>query len=55
MILFHTLLYINCIINNSYTHRNSQHTLIYTDGSKILANVGAGIAYMCGRNSDEKS
>jgi hypothetical protein len=29
--------------------------LIYTNRSKILANVGAGIAYMCGRNSDEKS
>ena len=40
------------IIPNNH---NSQHTVIYTDGSKILANVGAGIAYMSGRNSGEKS
>jgi hypothetical protein len=40
------------IISNN---QKSQHTLIYTNRSKILANVGAGIAYMCGRNSDEKS
>jgi len=29
--------------------------VIYTDGSKIQTNVGAGIAYMSGRNSGEKS
>jgi hypothetical protein len=34
--------------------RNSRHTVIYTDGSKILVNVGADLAYMSGRNTGEK-
>ena len=47
--------YLNLIKRIISNNQMSQHTLIYTDGSKILANVGAGIAYMCGRNSGEKS
>ncbi len=47
--------YLNLIKRIISKNQNAQHTLIYMDGSKILANVGAGIAYMCGRNSDEKS
>ena len=39
------------IISNNH---NSQHTLIYTDRSKILVNVGAEIVYMSERNSNEK-
>jgi len=34
--------------------RNSQHTLIYIDESKILINVGTDLAYMSERNTDEK-
>jgi len=33
----------------------SQHTVIYTDEFKIQANVGAGLAYLSERKSDEKS
>jgi len=34
--------------------RNSQHTLIYTDESKILVNVDTDLVYMSERNTDEK-
>jgi len=35
-------------------NRNSQHTLIYTDESKILINVSTDLVYMSERNTDEK-
>jgi len=47
--------YLNLIKRILSNTQNAQYTVIYTDGSKIQTNVGAGIAYMSGRNSGEKS
>jgi len=47
--------YLNLVKRSLSRNRNSQHTLIYTDESKILVNVSTDLAYMSERNNGEKS